>query len=199
MHSRVAAARQTPDECFKALLRRRSRPYVFFLDVNLNIAFADPHATTLLETRFGYQQSGGLPTVLQNSIDDVVRQRNDDGALPDSVIGPIAGLVLRVVPLTGALGTFYGIFIEKEARREDLTDAVAQYSLSPREVEVLALILDGMNAAEIAEALHIAEVTVFDHFKHISQKTDARNRADMLAKIFNWQTELTNNGSNFHA
>jgi DNA-binding NarL/FixJ family response regulator len=119
--------------------------------------------------------------------------------LPDSVIGPIAGLVLRVVPLTGALGTFYGIFIEKEARREDLTDAVAQYSLSPREVEVLALILDGMNAAEIAEALHIAEVTVFDHFKHISQKTDARNRADMLAKIFNWQTELTNNGSNFHA
>ena len=85
------------------------------------------------------------------------------------------------------------LLFEKEARREDLKEAVTRFSLTPREVEVLDLILDGMSAAEIAEDLHIAEVTVFDHFKHINNKTNARNRADMLAKIFNWQPALRSN------
>ncbi|HTJ28661.1 MAG TPA: helix-turn-helix transcriptional regulator [Candidatus Limnocylindria bacterium] len=198
MASRLAAARQAPDECFKALLSRRSRPYIVLLDADLNVAFADPYAFTLLEARFGYRQTTELPPPLRDSIEALIRRRRDDGALPENVIGPIDGLVLRIVPLAGPLGSFYAIFVEKEARREDLTDAVTQFSLTPREVEVLELILGGMNAAEIAEALHIAEVTVFDHFKHISQKTDARNRADMLAKIFNWQADLTGKGPRPH-
>jgi DNA-binding CsgD family transcriptional regulator len=198
MASRLAAARQSPDECFKALLNRRSRPCIFLLDVDLNIAFADPHASALIEATFGYRQKGAFPPALRDSIEDVIRRRDDDGALPENVIGPIDGLVLRVVPLEGSLGSFYAIFAEKEARREDLTEAVNQFSLSPREIEVLELILDGRNAAEIAAALHIAEVTVFDHFKHISQKTDARNRGDMLAKIFNWQADLTGKGPRPH-
>ena len=196
MASRVSRLQQTPDECLKALLSRRSRPNVVFLDVDLNVVFADPNALTLLERHFGpSHDTSALPPPLHESVKDLIRRWHDDGVASEDVVGPIEGLVLRLVALSGPHGSLYAAFVEREARREDLTDAVTHFSLTPREVEVLGLILDGMNAAEIAQVLHIAEVTVFDHFKHISQKTSARNRADMLAKIFNWQTALTEKGS----
>jgi DNA-binding CsgD family transcriptional regulator len=134
-----------------------------------------------LETRF---------PDLQTSLRELIRRWSESAPFSEELIGPVAGLILRVVPLSGPLGHFYAIFFEREARREDLSQAVARFSFTPREVEVLDRILNGMNAAEIAEDLCIAEVTVFDHFKHISHKTKARNRADMLAKIFNWQSDL---------
>ncbi len=121
----------------------------------------------------------------------MIRSRARSDAASEQFFGPIAGRILRIVPLKGPQATrFYAAFLENEARREDLRDAVARFSFTPREVEVLNCILNGMSAAEIAEDLCIAQVTVFDHFKHISHKTKARNRADMLAKIFNWQPSI---------
>jgi DNA-binding CsgD family transcriptional regulator len=196
MASRLACSPQNhTDELFKVLLSRRSRPCVVFLDVDLNVAFADPYALTLLRTRFGpCPQLSTLPSSVHDPIADLIRRWDDRGTLSDDVIGPIEGLALRVVPLSGPQGSFYAVFFQEDVHREDLRAAVAEFSFTPRELDVLDLILGGMNAAEIAEDLHIAEVTVFDHFKHISQKTNARNRADMLGKVFNWQAGLTGKG-----
>jgi DNA-binding CsgD family transcriptional regulator len=186
------SALSTPqaDELFQALLTRRSRPCVMVLDGDLNVAFADSHALALLETHFQLPDKGMLPVALRDTIAEIVRRWDENAAASEQSIGPVAGLTLRLVSLSGQYGSFYALLFEKEARREDLKDAVTRFSLTPREVEVLDLILDGMSAAEIAVDLHIAEVTVFDHFKHINDKTNARNRADMLAKIFNWQPAL---------
>lgn len=182
------------DELFDLLLRRRSRPCVALLDAGLDVAFADIGVWTLLRAHFGAWTST-LPVAVRDAIAELIRRPDGDDARAEGVIGTLEGLVLRVVPLSGPQGNFYAVFFQKEARREDLTDAVTQYAFTSREVEVLELVLGGMNAAEIAAGLHIASVTVFDHFKHISQKTNARNRADMLAKIFNWQAGLTGSGS----
>jgi DNA-binding CsgD family transcriptional regulator len=180
------------DELFQALLTRRSQPCVMVLDVDLNVAFADSRALALLETHFQLPERGMLPVALRDLIAEIVRRWDDNAVASEQSIGPISGLILRLVSLSGHYGSFYALLFEKEARREDLKSAVTRFSLTPREVEVLDLILDGMSAAEIAQDLHIAEVTVFDHFKHINDKTSARNRADMLAKIFNWQSALKN-------
>ncbi len=162
------------------------------LDADLNVAFADSRALALLEAHFQLPDQGTLPVALRDVIAEIVRRWDDNAAASEQSIGPVSGLILRVISLSGNYGSFYALLFEKEARREDLKDAVTRFSLTPREVEVLDLILDGMSAAEIAKDLHIAEVTVFDHFKHINDKTNARNRADMLAKIFNWQSALKN-------
>lgn len=185
MLASLANSQRQSDHVFKSLLEQRSRPYVLVFDADADVAFAEPHALTLLEARF---------PALQNNLGELIRRWREKDPNSEQLIGPVAGLILRIVPLSGPLGNFYAIFFEQEARREDLSQAVARFSFTPREVEVLDRILNGMNAAEIAAELCIAEVTVFDHFKHISHKTKARNRADMLAKIFNWQPDLKNTG-----
>lgn len=181
MLASLANFQRQSDHVFKSLLEQRSRPYVLVFDADAGVAFAEPRALALLEARF---------PDFENSLGELIHRWNEKAPDSEQLIGPVAGLILRVVPLTGPLGNFHAIFFEREARREDLSQAVARFAFTPREVEVLDRILNGMNAAEIADDLCIAEVTVFDHFKHISHKTKARNRADMLAKIFNWQPDL---------
>lgn len=176
-----AHSQRPTDPLFESLLERRSRPYVIVFDVDGNIAFAEPHALKLF---------GKHLIAIQEQVGELIRRWDQSSVASQHIVGVVDKLVLRVAPLSGPNGSFYAVFFEEEARREDLKEAVTRFSFTPREVDVLDRILDGMNAAEIAEDLCIAEVTVFDHFKHISYKTKARNRADMLAKVFNWQPGL---------
>jgi len=183
-------SRSHTDSLSKTVLQQRSRPYLLILDADFNIAFVDPEALAVLALHFRQFERGTLPPALKTEITNVVEELSEDAGLSNRVIGPLAGLVLRVTRLEGSSSDFIAICFEEEARREDLRDVARRFSLTPREMEVLDLILGGMSAAEIAEGLNIAKVTVFDHFKHISDKTRARNRADMLAKVFNWQASL---------
>lgn len=56
--------------------------------------------------------------------------------------------------------------------------------LTPREVEVLALIGRGTTNAEIAEQLFISEVTVKSHITHILTKLGLRDRAAAIVFAF---------------
>jgi DNA-binding CsgD family transcriptional regulator len=188
MASHPTASRYPTGEPLNSLLKQRARPHVILVDVNLQVALADPNALEFLRTQFQVDNATPtLPAPLRDAASQLIRQWTDKGADSAQLIVTVGGLVLRVIPMPGPQETLYGLFIEKEVWREDLNDAMVRFSFTPREVEVLDLILNGMKATEIAERLHIGEVTVFDHFKHINGKMQARNRADMLAKVFNWQ------------
>lgn len=189
MSSLVAPSPDGTDNLVDGVLKRRSRPCVLVVDGNLDVAFAEPRALALLQEQFPpHDASSVFPEALLQPLGDLIRRFEQQTTIdPKDAIRAVKGLVLRIVPLFGAQDRLYAVILEAQARREDLRDAVARFSLSPREIEVLEMILRGMTAAEIAATLHIAEVTVFDHFKHISMKTNARNRADMVGKIFNWQ------------
>jgi DNA-binding NarL/FixJ family response regulator len=52
--------------------------------------------------------------------------------------------------------------------------------LTPREAEVLRLIAQGLNNAEIASALVVAEATVKTHINNIFSKIDVRDRAQAV-------------------
>jgi DNA-binding NarL/FixJ family response regulator len=56
--------------------------------------------------------------------------------------------------------------------------------LSQRETEVLSLIGRGLSNAEVAEELHISEVTVKSHIGHIFTKLDLRDRAAAIVFAF---------------
>jgi DNA-binding CsgD family transcriptional regulator len=55
-------------------------------------------------------------------------------------------------------------------------------SLTPREVEVLALAADGYSGPELAQQLVLSPATVNTHFKNIYGKLDVRTRAAAVAK-----------------
>jgi LuxR family maltose regulon positive regulatory protein len=57
--------------------------------------------------------------------------------------------------------------------------------LSPRELEVLSLVADGLTNREIAGRLYIAESTVKSHLNTIYQKLDVKNRTQAVAHARN--------------
>jgi DNA-binding NarL/FixJ family response regulator len=71
--------------------------------------------------------------------------------------------------------------------RAPLKSAQRRFRLTSREVEVLELILRGYDAKAIASVLYIAETTVREHFKHLSSKIKAKNRAEMVARALDWR------------
>ncbi len=57
---------------------------------------------------------------------------------------------------------------------------VERFGLSPRESDVLPLLLEGRTIARIQETLFISQGTVSTHIRHIYQKTGASNRQELI-------------------
>ncbi|MGB3053366.1 MAG: helix-turn-helix transcriptional regulator [Acidimicrobiales bacterium] len=57
------------------------------------------------------------------------------------------------------------------------------HGLSSRETEVVYRLVDGPDTRAIAEAMFVSEHTVQDHLKSIFDKTGARNRRTLLARV----------------
>ena len=60
----------------------------------------------------------------------------------------------------------------------------AQNDLTPREIEVLLLIADGLNNKEIADELYISEKTVKNHVSNIFKKLDVADRTQAAIYVF---------------
>ncbi|WP_327087217.1 helix-turn-helix transcriptional regulator [Nonomuraea sp. NBC_01738] len=66
-------------------------------------------------------------------------------------------------------------------RRARFTSSAGDGALTPREVEVLALVTDGLTNREIAERLYIAQKTVSVHVSNILGKLDVSTRTQAAA------------------
>jgi NarL family two-component system response regulator LiaR len=58
--------------------------------------------------------------------------------------------------------------------------SIPDYSLTRREMEVLNLLVDGLNNREIAERLFISRSTAKAHVSHILEKLNVSNRAEAI-------------------
>jgi DNA-binding CsgD family transcriptional regulator len=65
------------------------------------------------------------------------------------------------------------------AEAVDVTAAAALPDLTPREREIVTLVVAGRTYSEIARALVISEKTVSSHISHILRKTGAANRVEL--------------------
>lgn len=64
----------------------------------------------------------------------------------------------------------------------NLTKPMTPVSLSPREREMLALIVEGLTAKEIADRLSVSIHTIDTHTRHLFKKLEVRSRAAAVAR-----------------
>jgi DNA-binding CsgD family transcriptional regulator len=69
---------------------------------------------------------------------------------------------------------------DSEVKEDAFMNNCKAHKLSPREIEVAALIADGLKYKEIAERLFIQERTVTTHVTKTFIKTGAKNKVDLL-------------------
>lgn len=79
------------------------------------------------------------------------------------------------MPVTTSVGSEVTPFVRDEAR-------VAALGLTPRELEILALIADGLSTREMAERLFVSENTVKTHVGRVLDKLDARRRTQAVQR-----------------
>ena len=70
---------------------------------------------------------------------------------------------------------------------EEPSDHSATEQLSPREMEILALVAQGRANKEVGNELHISSGTVRIHLSHIYEKLHVRCRTEAAAKYFSSQ------------
>jgi DNA-binding CsgD family transcriptional regulator len=97
-------------------------------------------------------------------------------------------LTCEVVPVeTGAegLGQFVMVVLREIGLPPDrmVDEFAARHGLSPREREVLRLLVQGLDTNGLADRLGISPHTVRDHLKNVFRKTSSRSRSELLSSI----------------
>jgi DNA-binding CsgD family transcriptional regulator len=80
----------------------------------------------------------------------------------------------------------------RRRKRVASSSARSQKRITPRELEVLALIAEGYSTKEIGRALWITEETVRTHVRRLLERLDARTRAQAVAIAYRdglWATD----------
>lgn len=93
---------------------------------------------------------------------------------------------LEVVALVGLGGAGYSLVVLSPVRLlqpEEIRRRCSEVQVSRREAEVLALLLRGQKASEIALRLGITEYTVKDHLKHAYAKLGITSRGQLLTRL----------------
>jgi len=105
--------------------------------------------------------------------DDAESLRQSLEQLQELGARPAAAIVARRLRERGARGL---------PRGPRATTRANEANLTPRELEVLALLTEGLRNVDIAERLFVAEKTVDHHVSSILRKLDARTRAEASVK-----------------
>jgi len=164
--------------------------YILNRDLEIVLAWNDENERRVALTALQVPMQNRLPFILQETVRELTAAWTDDAASQQAgVARPVPFLVVRTRPMGGATGLFIGVSIERSKPGRSLTGAAARFNISPREVQVLALLLDGLHLSEIAERLHITSSTVQDHIKRVLDKTNTHNRSEMTARILGWDQE----------
>jgi len=169
--------------------------YVLNRDLEIVLAWTSENERRVALTPLHAPLQNRLPLILQEAVRELTAAWTADSASQHvGVARPVPFLVVRAHPMSGAAGLFIGVTIERSKPGRSLTGAASRFSISPREVQVLALLLDGLHLSEIADRLHITSSTVQDHIKRLLEKTQTHNRSEMTAKILGWDQERVDAG-----
>jgi len=142
-----------------------------------------PVAARTLEVYYGTDVAGLLPSIRARTL---VLHREADQATAFALGQEVAALIpgATLVPLPGSSHLFYhGDWTEVRDATLGFLSPPAGPRLTGRELEVAALIADGLTNQAIASRLAIAPRTAEAHVENIRRKLDVRSRAQIAAWI----------------
>ena len=105
-----------------------------------------------------------MKQLLKSDVDAILFKSLDSSAIVDAVVNVLAG------------NKYY---CDEVARMND-SGILNEDNVTPRELDVLKLISEGLSNNEISTALCISVNTVDTHRRHLMEKLNAKNAADLV-------------------
>lgn len=169
------------------LIRKRAIPGVLVFDAQNRLVYANEEASSVLSGLRDIPESllALAGRELKRQAEGLPRDGDDFEVLTCKGGGLYA---LRTVRLKGAeqgIPAQVMVLIEKVGNKRslDLDRARERFQISPREMEVLALVCEGLSNRKIAESLYISEQTVKDHVRSLMKKVGASSRSALIAAL----------------
>ncbi len=164
--------------------------YVLDHDLQIVLAWSAEDQRRIALTGLRTQLADRLPAVLEETVRELIAGWSTDPVSQEAGIArPVPFLVVRTQPMQGPAGLFIGVRIDRYQPPNSLTGPAARFHITPRELQVLALLLDGAKLEEIGARLHITSSTVQDLIKSMVDKTECRNRTELIARVLGWESD----------
>ncbi len=162
--------------------------YVLDGDLEIVLAWSAERQRRIALTGIEQHPAERLPPLLEQSVRELTASWAHSAVKAPGLAHPVSFLIVRTQPMSGPAGLFVGVRIDRFQPPNSLTGPAGRYNISPRETQVLALLLDGEHLDEIASTLKITSSTVQDHIKSMLDKTESRNRSELIARILGWES-----------
>jgi DNA-binding CsgD family transcriptional regulator len=162
--------------------------YILDADLTIVMSWLPEDSTHVSELYKGAPIAARLPPILEECVRKLTADWTPTSIKKPGIARPVASLILRIQPLKGPAGQFVSARIDRFVPPNTLTESALRFRFTPREVEVLAKLLDGAQLGDIARSLFISHSTVQDHVRSLLEKSRSRNRTEMIARIFGWES-----------
>ena len=141
-------------------------PDISGMDIIVRIREKDPQARIIVNTM--HEEIWFIKNLIQCSVDGILFKSIDSTKIAEAIRRVLDG------------ETYYCPYAEHVRAQMKRSDEGRREELTLRELDVLKRISEGKNTQEIAQELCVPTNTVDTHRRHLMDKLDARNVADLI-------------------
>ena len=141
-------------------------PDISGMDIIVRIREKDPRARIIVNTM--HEEIWFIKDLIQSAVDGILFKSIDSTKIAEAIRRVLDG------------GTYYCPYAEQVRNQMRRSDEGRREELTLRELDVLKRISEGKNTQEIAQELCVSTNTVDTHRRHLMDKLDARNVADLI-------------------
>lgn len=141
-------------------------PDISGMDIIVRIREKDPQARIIVNTM--HEEIWFIKNLIQCSVDGILFKSIDSTKIAEAIRRVLDG------------ETYYCPYAEHVRAQMKRSDEGRREELTLRELDVLKRISEGKNTQEIAQELYVSTNTVDTHRRHLMDKLDARNVADLI-------------------
>ncbi|WP_347074504.1 response regulator transcription factor [Bacteroides stercoris] len=141
-------------------------PDISGMDIIVRIREKDPRARIIVNTM--HEEIWFIKDLIQSAVDGILFKSIDSTKIAEAIRRVLDG------------GTYYCPYAEHVRVQMRRSDEGRREELTLRQLDVLKRISEGKNTQEIAQELCVSTNTVDTHRRHLMDKLDARNVADLI-------------------